>query len=112
MRQKQAFLIIVLFLVNSLTFSAKAQKLPIELNKNTNDAAPNLIVITTDGLRWQEVFNGMDFALANNKKFNHGDSAYIFKKYGSSLINDAAVVMERRSKLLPFITKTMGTKGL
>ena len=32
--------------------------------------AENIIIITTDGLRWQEVFGGMDSAIANNKKFN------------------------------------------
>ncbi len=41
----------------------------------------NIIIITTDGLRWQEVFKGLDSAIANNKKFNEDDSAYLFKKY-------------------------------
>ena len=76
------------------------------------EQAPNLIVITTDCLRWQEVFKGMDAALANDKKFNHGDSAYIYTKYGAQPMNDVAAVMERRAKLLPFITKTMDTQGL
>ena len=46
-----------------------------------SQTAENIIIITTDGLRWQEVFAGMDSAIANNKKFNQGDSAEIFKKY-------------------------------
>ena len=54
----------------------------------------HVIIITTDGFRWQEVFNGMDSAIANNTKFNQWDSAYIFKKYW----NDDPV--ERRKKLL------------
>jgi len=86
--------------------------------QNAHNEAPNLIIITTDGFRWQEVFNGMDFALANDKKFNHGDSAYLFNKYwsnssiGGSSIDSANSVLERRAKLLPFITQTMGKKGL
>ncbi len=28
----------------------------------------NIIIITTDGFRWQEVFKGMDSAIANNSK--------------------------------------------
>ena len=48
--------------------------------------APNLIIITTDGFRWQEVFGGMDSTLANNKKFNQGDSAYIYNKYGATTV--------------------------
>ncbi len=95
MRQKLVFFTILLLLVTGLNFSVKAQ-----------DEPANLIIITTDGLRWQEVFNGMDFTLANSKKFNHGDSAYLYNKYG------AATVSDRQAKLLPFITKTMGTKGL
>ena len=30
----------------------------------------NIIIITTDGFRWQEVFKGLDPAIANDKKFN------------------------------------------
>jgi hypothetical protein len=65
----------------------------------------NIIIITTDGFRWQEAFGGMDSAIANRKKFNHGDSAYIFKKYWA---NDAGV---RRKKLLPFLWNTVASKG-
>ena len=104
MRQKHAFFILFLALLNGLSFSLQAQNL--KLDESSNSAAPNLIVITTDGLRWQEVFNGMDVDLANNRKFNHGDSAYLYKKYG------AATVTERQTQLLPFLTQTMGTKGL
>lgn len=65
----------------------------------------NIIVITTDGLRWQEVFKGMDTALANNSKFNEGDSAYIFEKYWST------DEKERRKKLMPFLWSTIEAKG-
>ncbi len=85
MRQKQVFFTILVILVVGLNFSVKAQKSqPAPSTKSTIskrsadsklDEPANLIIITTDGLRWQEVFNGMDFTLANSKKFNHGDSA-------------------------------------
>ena len=65
----------------------------------------NIIIVTTDGLRWQEVFQGMDTAIANNRRFNQGDSSYLFQKYGSS---DAA---ERRKKLLPFLWSTVLAQG-
>lgn len=65
----------------------------------------NIIVVTTDGLRWQEVYGGMDSAIANNKKFHKGDSAYIFKQYW------AATAEERRQKLLPFTWSTVAAKG-
>ena len=65
----------------------------------------NLIIITTDGLRWQELFKGMDSALAVNPKFNQGDSGYIFQKYWSDDVN------ERRRKLMPFTWSVMATNG-
>jgi hypothetical protein len=65
----------------------------------------NIIIITTDGFRWQEVFKGMDSAIANNSKFNQGDSEYIFKNYW------AAGEQERRKKLMPFLWSAVVTKG-
>ncbi len=66
---------------------------------------PNIIIITTDGFRWQELFGGMDTALANNPRFNQGDSAGLYKKYW------AATEQERRKKLLPFMWSQLASKG-
>src|SRR6476620_9226595 len=65
----------------------------------------NIIIITTDGFRWQEVFKGMDSAIANNRKFNEGDSSYIFEKYWDN--NES----ERRKKLLPFFWSVVQSRG-
>ena len=65
----------------------------------------NVIIITTDGFRWQEVFGGMDSAIANRPKFNHGDSDFIYKKYWANDVN------ERREKLLPFLWNTVSQHG-
>ena len=67
--------------------------------------AENIIIITTDGYRWQEVFKGMDSAIANNPKFNQGDSSYIFEKYWSNNEN------ERRKNLMPFLWNTIANHG-
>lgn len=67
--------------------------------------AENIIIITTDGLRWQELFKGMDSSIANDHKFNQGDSTYIFKKYWSD------DVKERREKLMPFMWSVVAEKG-
>ena len=67
--------------------------------------AENIIIITTDGFRWQELFKGMDSAIANNSKFNQGDSSYIFEKYWSNNEN------ERRKKLMPFFWYTISNHG-
>ncbi|MBX3240576.1 MAG: alkaline phosphatase family protein [Chitinophagaceae bacterium] len=67
----------------------------------------NIIVITTDGLRWQELFGGMDSAIALKKAFVHGrsDSTHIFNTYW------AADAGERRKKLLPFFWNTIVAEG-
>ncbi len=70
-----------------------------------SQSAENIIIITTDGLRWQEVFTGMDSAIANNKKFNQGDSAVIYERYW------AVNPLERRKKLMPFLWSTMEKNG-
>jgi len=80
----------ILILFSSLAFSQKAE---------------NIIIITTDGFRWQEIFKGMDSAIANDNKFNQGDSAYIFKKYW------AADPDERRKKIMPFLWSIVEQKG-
>src|SRR5436190_23491245 len=65
----------------------------------------NIIIITTDGLRWEEVFGGMDSAIANNETFHKGDSSEIVKKYW------AESPTERRKKLMPFLWSTIEKNG-
>ena len=79
--------------------------LAIAVSTFAQETDQKIIIITTDGFRWQEVFNGMDSAIANNEKFNQGDSAYLFKTYWH---DDAT---ERRKKLLPFLWSTIAMKG-
>ncbi|MBS1487892.1 MAG: phosphoglyceromutase [Bacteroidetes bacterium] len=74
-------------------------------NIQAQNKIENLIIITTDGYRWQEVFNGMDSAIANNPKYNEGESKNIFKSYWS---ND---IQERRKRLMPFLWSTIQTHG-
>lgn len=69
------------------------------------DKDQKIIIITTDGLRWQEVFKGMDAEIAKNPKFNQEDSAGIFKKYWDK--TEAG----RRQKLMPFFWGTLAKQG-
>lgn len=87
--------ILHLFLCFFFSFSAFAQ-----------NEKPNLIIITTDGLRWQEVFSGMDEKLAGNAEFNMGDSALIFERYGGKSDD------EKRKKLLPFLWTSIEKNGV
>lgn len=71
----------------------------------SQDKDQKVIIITTDGLRWQEVFKGMDAAIANNPKFNQGDSVGIFKKYWDKTESG------RRQKLMPFFWGVLAKQG-
>ena len=69
-----------------------------------NPKTENLIIITFDGMRWQEVFGGIDSVLLGNKEFTN-DSASLKKKFW------AAGPQERRLKLLPFFWNTIAKQG-
>jgi hypothetical protein len=75
------------------------------LSVHSQNRAENIIIVTTDGFRWQELFKGMDSAIANNPDFNQGDSTLIFEKYWSNDVN------ERRRKLMPFLWNIIAAKG-
>lgn len=69
------------------------------------DHAENLIIITLDGMRWQEVFTGMTPSIASNEAYNQGDSTYIFDTYWSEDLE------ARRKKLMPFLWGTIAEEG-
>ncbi len=64
-----------------------------------------VIVITTDGYRWQEVFNGIDTSIVKIKRFHHGDSARLIQQYY------APTLAERRTKLMPFFWGKLASSG-
>ncbi len=64
----------------------------------------NIFIITLDGFRWQELYNGADPALITNKKFVE-DTSILKQRYWD---DDPAV---RRRKLLPFFWDVIAEKG-
>jgi hypothetical protein len=64
----------------------------------------NVIVITLDGMRWQEIFGGIDSALMMNKNYTREPDGLREKFWNG----DAG---ERRKKLLPFFWRTIASKG-
>jgi hypothetical protein len=86
--------IILLLLALSVNTAALCQR-----------AEQKFIIITADGLRWQEVFKGMNSLIASDKKFNQGDSLGLFKKYWS------VDPVKRRSLLMPFFWTTIQSAG-
>lgn len=64
----------------------------------------NVIIITLDGMRWQEVFGGADSSILKNKIYTK-DSIGTSKTFWSD------DVTERRNKLFPFLWNTIAKKG-
>jgi hypothetical protein len=66
--------------------------------------SPNIFIITTDGFRWQEMFNGADSAILFNSKYVE-DTATLKYMYWANTPE------ERRKKLMPFLWNFIAEKG-
>lgn len=64
----------------------------------------NVVIVTLDGMRWQEVFKGADTRLINDTSFNH-DVDGMKKEFWDQNEN------VRRQKLFPFFWSTIYQKG-
>src|SRR5579862_7026272 len=85
---------LILSLLILQVFSAPAQ---------SSHKTENIIIVTLDGMRWQEVFGGIDSALMMNKKYTH-DSAGAAKYWSNN-------ILDRRKKLFPFFWNTIAAQG-
>ncbi|MEO8027945.1 MAG: sulfatase-like hydrolase/transferase [Bryobacteraceae bacterium] len=72
--------------------------------------ARNVILITADGLRWQEVFRGIDSQLMNEKAAHMAPDDDHAKSLRQALWDDSAE--ERRVRLLPFLWKQVAKQGV
>jgi len=64
----------------------------------------NLVIVTMDGMRWQEVFGGVDPAIMNDKRFTR-DSEEVSTRFWSDDQD------QRRKKLFPFFWNTISAHG-
>ena len=64
----------------------------------------NIIIVTLDGMRWQEVFGGVDSILMADSVFTH-DRKAVKEKFW------APTPEERRKKLFPFLWATIAERG-
>jgi hypothetical protein len=64
----------------------------------------NVVIVTLDGMRWQEVFGGVDEVLMNDSVFNRNRKG-IQEKFW------AATAAEKRNKLFPFLWTTIAAQG-
>ncbi len=90
MLMKKVLLSISFFWVLTLTYAQRQTE--------------NIILITTDGLRWQEVFGGADSSLLFDATYT-SDTAKLKKQFW------AKTPEERRQKLLPFFWETIAKQG-
>lgn len=90
-------------MTKAMTFSIAITFLLITPSWSQNLRTRNIIVVTLDGLRWQEVFNGCDPELLPSDRTHIDPSKFESFSSTSSI--------ERREKLMPFFWKTVGTQG-
>ena len=64
----------------------------------------NIVLITLDGVRGQEVFSGADEAILNNKSFVENEEATQERFWANS-------PERRREKLMPFFWGTIAKEG-
>ncbi len=86
--------IILILFVSFTAFQISAQKL----------STKNIVLVTIDGFRWQEVFNGADSSLMN-QQINFVDPTGIKNHFWDD------DTIKRRKILLPFIWGVIGTRG-
>ncbi|GGM93856.1 hypothetical protein GCM10010967_28750 [Dyadobacter beijingensis] len=79
--------------------------LTLSLLASAQTKTRNVVMISVDGCRWQEIFRGADSVLFFNKKYVHQDSAAMIAKYWAKTSG------ERRSKLMPFFWNTLLKQG-
>ncbi|APW61914.1 alkaline phosphatase family protein [Paludisphaera borealis] len=65
----------------------------------------NVILVISDGLRWQEVFGGAELSLISKKDGGVSDVDGLNRTFGQ------ATPAERREALLPFITNVVAKQG-
>ena len=70
-----------------------------------NNDAPNVILITIDGLRWQELFSGADSLLISNNEYVK-DTAKLKDKFWNTNY------IKRREVLMPFFWNSIAKKGI
>ena len=91
---RQNSILILLLILQISSFEVYSQKLKTE----------NIIWITFDGLRWQELFGGADSLLINNGEYTHSKDQMIETFWAES-------PEERRKMLFPFMWEKFASEG-
>ncbi|MEI8073698.1 MAG: phosphoglyceromutase [Bacteroidota bacterium] len=75
-----------------------------ECKAQSQSPTRNIIIITTDGFRWQEIFKGADSAILHNVD-QVKDTALMCQQYWDDSF------IERRKKLMPFFWNVIAKQG-
>jgi hypothetical protein len=70
-----------------------------------DESATNLVLVTLDGVRWQEVFAGIDPALVEDERYTENEE--LLRKHYWHEQRD-----ERRKALFPFLWATVASQGV
>jgi Type I phosphodiesterase / nucleotide pyrophosphatase len=92
MKRKFVPVLILSFFIHSILIAQPKQQ------------TENLVIVTLDGMRWQEVFGGVDEVLVNDSVYN-ADREGLKKRFW------ATTPEERREKLFPFLWKVVAQEG-
>ena len=76
----------------------------VSLASYSQERQPNVFIITLDGVRWQEVFTGIDSKLLENEKYTESKE-HLIKLF------EGKTQEEKRKKLMPFFWNTIALKG-
>src|SRR6186997_2643623 len=101
---QKCFLFFFCFMVTFLNgFSQQTGKVQGS-SKPAKRRTENIVMIAMDGMRWQEIFTGVDTNIIRNSKFTK-DARDLQEKFWDTN------VVERRKKLMPFFWTTIVEKG-
>ncbi len=74
-------------------------------NLSAAEVAPNLVLVTLDGVRWQEVFSGVDPALIEDERYTNAP-VHLKEAYWRDGRD------ERRAMLFPFLWSVIASQGV
>ena len=87
-----------IFLLLSLALAGRAAQ-------TTAHRTENVVLVTLDGMRWQEVFGGADTTLFRQSKYYYPNQAALRRAFGQG------TAAERRQALMPFLWNTVVKQG-
>ncbi len=99
--------IVFVFVLNSCNkpVATKETKKEVKTIKSKEDNSQKVILITIDGLRWQELFSGADSLLVANTDYVK-DTVTLKKKFWKTNFK------QRRKSLMPFFWNTIANDGV